>query len=172
VSTNNADEHVTEQRGFEYRGRFYKLPGVDDFRAGDPALFNEATGLRWLDFLEAMVAIEDEDEDALPDIDVTLVLDGMMAVAIWQANPRWRRDKALHFFQSMKKSEIEMLMPDEEDETEDSAQNEEEVPLPTPGAEPSSSSPSPSTNGSEDPSTTSSPSGSGTPASATGATSE
>lgn len=171
MSTNNADDktEAPEQRGFEYRGRFYKLPGVDDFRAGDPALFNEATGLRWLDFLEAMVAIEDdEDPDALPDIDLTLVLDGMMAVAIWQANPRWRRDKALQFFQSMRKADIEMLMP--EDDEEDSAQNEEEVPLQIPGAEPSSNSPSPSTNGSEEASETSSPSGSGTPASATGAT--
>lgn len=177
MSTDNADKASDEpqERGFEYRGVFYKMPGVGDFRPCDPALFNAATGLRWSDFLEQMQEyMDNEDEDAEPDFDMTVAVGGFIAVAVWQHNKLWTRDKALRFFQHMTQSEIDMIEPDIADEEieDDSAQKEEEVPLPAngDGPAPSSSSQSPSKPEPVSASKTTTPSDSGTPRSATGVT--
>lgn len=165
MTTENAETtEPPKQRGFEYRGTFYPLPGINDLRQNDPVLFAETTGIRWIDFLTALLS--GEEDESLEGIDETLVLNGLMAVAIWQAHPRWTRAKALLFFQNMKSSEVELVgVDDDEDE-----QNEEEVPLPSSGdgPEPSSSSPKQSSDEPDSPSETSKHTTSGPPESDTG----
>jgi hypothetical protein len=71
---------------FEWRNRRYPLPVV--YRLVDPVLVEELTGVNWLRFCEAI----DDPEQGLEDPKVLL---GMLAVAIWQANPTLRRDRVV-----------------------------------------------------------------------------
>jgi hypothetical protein len=77
---------VEEQGGFTIEGRFYPWP--ESFRIGDPVLIRELTGYEWEDFAARL--------DDGPGMDM---LAGLVGVAVWQGNPRWRRDRVLEYVQ-------------------------------------------------------------------------
>lgn len=78
--------------GFEIRGVFYPMPS--SYRVCDPVVVAEVTGMTWNEFADAL---DDDDPRALP---------GLLAVAVWQKNPSWRRDKVVSFLQRVDLDEI------------------------------------------------------------------
>ena len=88
--------------GFEIGDKFYKLP--DEFRMGDPVLVEEVTGLSWGEFSDRL-----EDEGGDP-----VVMLGMLAVAVWQANPRWRRDRAARFVEAVNIGDVKFIGEEKE----------------------------------------------------------
>lgn len=85
------------ETGFEIGDAFYPLPKA--FRMGDPILVEEVTGLTWSEFSDRM-------ED--PEGDPAVML-GMLAVAIWQTNPRWRRERAARFAENINIENVKFL---------------------------------------------------------------
>lgn len=73
--------------GFSINSEFYPLP--TGFRLGDPVLVSEVTGLDWQDFAELL---DNGDPRATT---------GLIAVAVWQKHPGWRRDKVVRFVESL-----------------------------------------------------------------------
>ena len=92
-----------DKAGFKISGEFYSWP--EGFRLGDPVLIREVTGLEWTEFMEAMDSGTIEDPS---------VINGMIAAAIWQANPKWTREKARRFVEQINFEEFESI--GEEDE--------------------------------------------------------
>ncbi len=75
---------------FEIFDKEYPLPQA--FRMGDPVLVEEVTGLTWGEFSDRM-----DDADGDPAIML-----GMLAVAVWQTNPRWRRDRVARYVEGLR----------------------------------------------------------------------
>jgi len=71
--------------GFEIGGNLYPFP--TSFRLGDPVLVEQVTGLDWPTFTNRL-------DDADYDEDL-VTLSGLIAVALWQSNPTWRRDRVV-----------------------------------------------------------------------------
>src|ERR671923_1348639 len=95
------DPRSGEEAGFEIkdpraeRGRFYPWP--TSFRLGDTVLVEKVTGLPWIEFNDRL-----PDDDDPPETDVDggadlVVLSGLMAVAIWQQHPQWRRERVVRY---------------------------------------------------------------------------
>lgn len=99
---------------FEVYGREYPAPTA--FRFGDPVLIQEVTGLTWTEFDDRINSGEDDPVTAL----------GMFAVAVWQTNPRWRRDRVARFAEAIPMGDVK-LVGDDEDEAD-------AVPPPTNGS--------------------------------------
>lgn len=83
--------------GFEIHDAFYPLP--ESFRMGDPVLVEEVTGLTWGEF---------SDRTEEPENDPAVML-GMLAVAVWQTNPRWRRDRVARFVESLDIGDVKFI---------------------------------------------------------------
>lgn len=94
---------MAEQSGFQVGQGFYPLP--EKFRIGDPSLVESITGLSWNEFTDRL----DPDE---PD---PIVLSGMLAVAVWQANPRWTRDRVQRFVEGIAIDDVTFVGAEEED---------------------------------------------------------
>jgi hypothetical protein len=99
-----------DKPGFQVGGRFYAIP--TSFRLGDPVLIEELTGLAWNEFVDRLP--EDDEPDDAPDDPVVLL--GLLGVAVWQQNPRWRRDKVIHYVQQLDMGEIEAVTPEPDDD--------------------------------------------------------
>lgn len=100
--------------GFELDGRFYAFP--HRFRLVDPVLIVELTGLSFDEFQDALAG---DDDASLDDtIDDPVVLLGLMACAFWQANPRWRRDRVVRYFQTVYQGQVSFVSGDDPDELE------------------------------------------------------
>lgn len=105
----SATAEKPDKAGFEIEGRFFPFP--DGFRLGDPVLVTELTGL---DFNDFVARLDDEEERSDP-----VVLIGLIGVAVWQANPRWRRDRVLRYVQNVDIDKFEAVGgEDESDEKE------------------------------------------------------
>lgn len=102
----------TQKAGFEIAGRFYPWP--ESFRLGDPVLITELTGLEFSEFAEAL----DDDERGLND---PVILLGVVGAAIWQANPRWTRERAARHVQGIPQNQFSYVAgaAGEEDESAD-----------------------------------------------------
>lgn len=100
-----ADERV----GFVIEDRFYPFPV--SFRLADPVLVEELTGLGWDEFVDRLPSGEDSADGQGTD---PVAMVGLVGVAVWQQNPRWRRDRVLRFIQSIEQNAIEFEAPDEE----------------------------------------------------------
>lgn len=94
-----------DEPGFEIGGVFYRMP--TSFRLVDPVLVTEVTGMKFPAFAEA---IGDEDERQDPTI-----MAGLIAVAVWQKNPRWKRDKVVRFVQEIPLEAVDVSGGDDED---------------------------------------------------------
>lgn len=90
VSTNG-------QAGFNIEGLFYPTPKA--FRLGDPVLVREVTGLPWAEFCELLDGADD-------DID-PVAMTGLIAVAVWQAQPRWTRARVARYLEGIDIDKVE-----------------------------------------------------------------
>lgn len=130
------------EAGFEIGGRFYPLPAA--FRLGDPVLATEVTGMGWDEFVQAM-----QDETGDPRVSA-----GLVAIAVWQGNPTWRRDKVVRYVEQLDLAALDFRASDGE-QGDDAGPPEPTTPTSEPG----------STSGSGDASATSSSKPSATQAS-------
>lgn len=69
------------------------------FRLGDPVLVAEVTGLPWMEFAQLL---DDGDSRTLA---------GIVAVAVWQKNPDWRREKVVRYVESISITDLEVDTP-------------------------------------------------------------
>lgn len=69
------------------------------FRLGDPVLVAEVTGLPWIEFAQML----DEGDSR--------TLAGLVAVAVWQKHPDWRREKVVRYVESISISDLEVDSP-------------------------------------------------------------
>lgn len=95
-----------EQAGFRVGETFYPWPQA--FRLGDPVLIREVTGMSWQEFIDAL------DGQGMED---PAVLNGMIAAAVWQANPRWKRDRVRAFVEAIGFEELDLKTDSEEEQT-------------------------------------------------------
>lgn len=109
-----------EKPGVKINGVFFPLP--ESFRLGDPVLVREVTGLTWDEF----TAMLEQEEGEITD---PSVLTGMIAVSVWQANPKWPRARVVSFVEKVDLSDLETITPETEEETEVPL---EQVPVPEP----------------------------------------
>lgn len=150
---------MPEKPGFQIGRRFYPFPA--SFRLGDPVLVEELTGLDWHAFLDRL---PDEDAPDGQEPDPVAML-GLVGVAVWQANPRWRRDRVVSYVQGLDMGDVEAVGADDDAEEDEASPPAEAEPAPgQPDSETSASSSRPE---SESPSAASSPTGSGTETSPT-----
>ena len=91
------------ESGFQINEAFYPIPQA--FRMGDPVLVEEVTGLSWGDFSDRL------DE---PEGDPVVML-GMLAVAVWQTNPRWRRDRVARWVEAIDIEAVKFIDGEETD---------------------------------------------------------
>lgn len=100
---------AVEQVGVQIGKHFFPFPTA--FRLGDPVLVEELTGLTWSDFVDRLPD-EDAPDDG-PEDPVAML--GMIGVAIWQANPTWRRDRVVRYVNTLDMSTVEIVGPDAEE---------------------------------------------------------
>lgn len=149
--------------GFQIRGRFYKAVSLDEYLLDDPVLIRETTRIEFPDFVERLWKLETGPDSALLD---PVLLKGVIAVAIWHANPDWRLDQVTQYVGKLRITEAELVGFDEEQGPEDASPVPLDKPIET-------DSPPPSPTSSETPDTASEPlphNGSGTPESLAGVT--
>lgn len=92
-----------DQPGFNIGDDFYAFP--TKFRLGDPVLVAEVTGMPWNDFAELL------------DSGDPRTLAGLVAVAIWQKHPGWRRERVLRHVEGLELDTLVFSSPEpEEDE--------------------------------------------------------
>lgn len=95
-----------QQPGFLIDGVFYPAP--KSFRLGDPVLVREVTGLEWDEFdaryKDAYEAVEAKEEATDP-----LVVLGLIACAVWQKYPSWKRDRVLRFVEQVDMASLEAV---------------------------------------------------------------
>lgn len=103
---------MAEEAGFQIGKRFYPFPG--SFRLGDPVLVREVTGMDWGEFVEKLPS--DEDDIGFVEESDAIVLLGLVAVAVWQGNPTWRRDKVSRYVQSLDMTDVQPVGGEEEAE--------------------------------------------------------
>lgn len=84
---------MADEPGFSIGNDFYPFPS--SFRLGDPVLVAEVSGLAWNDFAEML---DDGDPRTLA---------GLVAVAVWQKNPSWRRERVLRYVESLDMDALE-----------------------------------------------------------------
>jgi hypothetical protein len=92
------------EQGFEIHSTFYRMP--EAFRMGDPVLVEDVSGLTWTEFSDRM-------DDTGGDPAVML---GMLAVAVWQANPKWRRDRVARFVESVDIADVKFIGDEAEED--------------------------------------------------------
>jgi hypothetical protein len=91
----STEQHEGDEDGFRIAGTFYPFPSM--FRLCDPVLITEVTGMKFPAFAAAVDEMQDADEEGQDPI----VLSGLVAVAVWQKNPRWKRDRVLRFVEQL-----------------------------------------------------------------------
>ena len=95
---------MAEQATFKIGETEYEFPSR--FRMGDPVLVEELTGISFTAFSERIeVSRDDERADMV-------VMVGLIGVAIWQANPRWKRDRVVAFVNDIDLEQFEAFAAD------------------------------------------------------------
>lgn len=96
--------------GFMIGDAFYPFPTA--FRLGDPVLVEELTGLAWDEFVDRLPDENDGDKDGTDPV----ALIGLVGVAVWQQNPRWRRERVVRFVESIDQGDFTVSAPEPEEE--------------------------------------------------------
>lgn len=89
------------EAGFTIGSEFYPMPA--GFRLADPVLVGEVTGLSWDEFATML------------DTGDPRSITGMIAVAVWQKHPEWKRDKVARFVENIELDAIEATGGDDAD---------------------------------------------------------
>lgn len=82
---------------FQIDGTDYPVPQA--FRLGDPVLVAEVTGLSWAEFAELL-------DEGSGDPRAML---GMIAVAVWQTNPGWKRERVRRMVEALSMDSVEFV---------------------------------------------------------------
>lgn len=90
-----------DKPGFNIGDDFYPFP--TNFRLGDPVLVTEVTGMEWNDFAELL-----DGGDGDPR-----TMTGLIAVAVWQKHPGWRRERALRYVEGLDLESLTFKQPEE-----------------------------------------------------------
>jgi hypothetical protein len=90
---------MDEAASFEIGGVVYPVPTA--FRITDPALVREVTGMDWAEFVEGL---REEEQDPV-------LVSGLVAVAVSQANPGWRRDRIIRYLGEIDFEELGFNQP-------------------------------------------------------------
>ena len=98
--------------GFKIGDRVYEIPSR--YRMGDFVLIEELTGMDADEFSERLDAVNDAVKNGDRGGDM-LVLTALMGVAVWQGNPRWRRDKVVRFVEDFDTDDLVVEGGDEDD---------------------------------------------------------
>lgn len=106
------------EQGFVIADRVYPFP--EAFRMCDPVLVADVTGMTWHEFTELL------DDTDRPD---PAAMAGMLAVAVWQGNPRWARDRVVRFVENLQMDSVEVRGADEPDDAGPPAPSEPPTPL-------------------------------------------
>lgn len=96
---------MASESGFEIEGRVYPFPMA--YRMGDTVLVPEVSGLSFAEYADML------DEGGLSDPRVLLA---MVAVAVSQGNPQWRRDRVVKYVLELSHDGLEFVAPDEPEE--------------------------------------------------------
>lgn len=111
---------MSENRdGFEIKGVFY--PWAQEMKLSDAPLVVEVTGMKYNEFLrswqsniEKVTEAEEIGEDVDPlDLD-PIVVNGLVAVAIWRQHPDWTRNKVVKYFERLEDADIDIYDTEEE----------------------------------------------------------
>ena len=97
---------MSEKAGFQIGDRFYPFP--EAFRLGDMVLVSQLTGLEWDDFAGRFDASRGDGQGD------SLVLVGLVGVALWQGNQRWTLAHAVHATHEIDVSTLETVGGDED----------------------------------------------------------
>lgn len=92
-----------KRASFTVLGVDYPIP--TEFRLNDPVLAEEMTGVDWETFVERQ-GTGDWFRGKDPG-----VLAAMIAIAIWQQNPTWSRDKCRRFVEHLSQDGFEWNIP-------------------------------------------------------------
>ncbi|MFA4974745.1 MAG: hypothetical protein WC683_19250 [bacterium] len=148
---------MTAQAGFKIGERIFPVPS--GFRWVETVLIERLTGLKFSEFAERLDQMQNEQELPAEDREFDpLVVLGLIAAAVWQANQTWTRERVEKFINTLQIEAVEEIAG--EDEEDPPAAGEEK-------ASPSSLDSAPKSPESESEATPPSP---GLPGSVTGST--
>lgn len=103
------------EAGFKIGERIYPVPS--GFRWVETVLIERLTGLRFSEFAERLD--QAQAEQGLPvedqEFDPLIVL-GLIAAAVWQANQTWSRDRVEKFINTLEINAVEEVKAEEEGE--------------------------------------------------------
>ena len=101
---------MADEQGFMVDGEFYPVTGK--VRLCDAVLIEQVTGLDFAQFTERQDRMAEAAESAEAtgeELEMDPVVGaGMVAIAVWQKHPRWKRDKVVDFCQQL---DVERLQP-------------------------------------------------------------
>lgn len=102
------------EAGFVIDGNTYAFP--TRFRLGDWVLIRDVTGLESGEFATRIDDVRERvnaGEEIPTGESSLLTMVGMVAVAVWQANPRWTRDRVRQYVESLDIATFEMVRGDD-----------------------------------------------------------
>lgn len=101
-----AEEPGGRTPGFEIKGRFYDWP-TPPFRVCDWVLLRDVTGLESSEFAERHDAmLEDSVQPEMIDM---VMFSGLIAVAIWQKFPDWKRTSVVQYVEKLGEGDVKMV---------------------------------------------------------------
>jgi hypothetical protein len=111
---------MTETARFKIGNVEYPIPSR--FRFCDPVLIRELTGLEFQDFAERA---DDQQKEAARNEELIkqgnppeeimgdpAIMTGLLGVAIWQANPTWKRERVVRYVESLGMEEFSVEADD------------------------------------------------------------
>lgn len=101
-------EDVMADAGFKIGDVEYEFP--TRFRMVDPVLVEEVTGLEFTVFAARVERVQQAIRDGETAGDAS-VMAGMVAVAVWQKHPRWKRDRVVAFVNEVDMDAFEAVEP-------------------------------------------------------------
>lgn len=101
-----------QEAGFEIRKKVYPFP--QRFKPADCVLVEQLTNLTWMEFVDRLPDVSDDQMMQMPDDPVVQL--GMMGVAISQTNPGWSRERVVKFINGVFMDEISVVGPEVEDD--------------------------------------------------------
>lgn len=87
-----------QQAAFLIDGVAYPVPSA--FRLADPVLVKDVTGLEWPEFEARYTTTREAVSRGEKAGDAIIVL-GLIAVAVWQMNPSWKRERVARFVEQV-----------------------------------------------------------------------
>ncbi len=112
------------EAGFKIGERIYPVPS--GFRWVDTVLVERLTGLKFSEFAERLDQQQNEQELPAEDREADpLVVLGLIAAAVWQANQTWSRERVEKFVNTLQIDAVEEFA--EEDEEDPPAVGEEKA---------------------------------------------